>query len=78
MSVRDTEALPVIIGDALETVFPVSYGLVENAVQMQRSNGVQPLWKNTGGEIENAIEMTKVERPVRVKKIDALAVPKPM
>ena len=55
---------------------PISVALVKYAVQMQRSDGVQPLWKNTGGEFKNAIDMTKVKCPFRVKKVDPLTVPK--
>ena len=55
---------------------PISVALVKDAIQVQRSDGVQPLWKNTGGEFNNAVDMTKVKYSFRVKKVDTLAVAK--
>ena len=55
---------------------PISVALVKNAVQMQRSDGVQPLWKNTRGKFKNAVDMTKVKCSFRVKKVDTLAIAK--
>lgn len=66
----------MIIGDVLQTVVPISVALVKYAVQVQRSDGVQSLWKNTGGEFKNPVDMTKVKCPFRVKKADTLTIPK--